>query len=87
MEFFNAADINSSLDVSLFDDQQNALNSNSFTVLQTQDVAKAGTYPIAYRTYHTNYPTNFVDNLSAFTVTVIDPCDNPVSMTASGPID
>ena len=87
VEFFNAADINSSLDVSLFDDQQNALTSNSFTVFQTQDVAKAGKYPISYRTYYTNYPTNFVDNLSAFTVTVVDPCDNPVSVTASGPID
>ena len=33
VEFYNAADINSSLDVTIFDDQRNALTPNSFTVL------------------------------------------------------
>ena len=87
VDFYNAADMNSPLDVTIFDDQRNALIPNSFTVLQTQDVTKAGIYPISYRTYFTNYPANFVDNLLAFTVTIIDPCDNPVSVAASNTLD
>ena len=38
-------------------------------------MSKKGIYPISYRAYHEAYPDNFAENKSAFTVTVIDPCD------------
>jgi len=52
-------------------------------ILESQDATKAGSYPISYRTYYTDYPSKFLDNVNAFTVTITDPCDNPVSLTAS----
>ena len=58
-----------------------------FKILSTQDVTKEGIYPISYRAYYSKYPSNFVDNSSAFTITVIDPCDDPVSFTASALTD
>jgi len=33
--------------------------------------------------FYTNYPDNEVEQSIPFTVTITDPCDNPVSMTAS----
>ena len=42
---------------------------------------KKGTYPILYKTYFTSYPANFVESTVPFIITVIDPCDEPVSVT------
>ena len=44
-------------------------------------VGKKGTYPIKYRVYHTLYLTNVVTLTDPFTITIIDPCDKPVSVT------
>jgi len=52
-------------------------------ILESQDATKSGSYPISYRTYYTDYPSRFLDNVNAFTVTITDLCDNPVSVTAS----
>ena len=68
------------LDPLLFEDIR---DSNVFTILQTQDVTKDLVYPISYKAYHTNYASNFQVKTTAFTMTVIDPCDAPVSVTAS----
>ena len=55
----------------------------NFAVQYTEDVTKANAYPIKYRVYHTNYNTNVVTLADPFVITVIDPCDQPVSLTAS----
>ena len=55
----------------------------NFAVQYTEDVTKANVYPIKYRVYHTNYNTNVVTLADPFVITVIDPCDQPVSLTAS----
>jgi len=52
-------------------------------VLYTEDVAKAGVYKIGYNVKYTDYPTNLIVQTVNLTVTVIDPCDKPVSVTAS----
>ena len=44
-------------------------------------VAKKGTYPIKYQAYYQSYSANKITS-DAFTITVIDPCDNPVSVTS-----
>jgi len=51
--------------------------------LYTELVGKKGTYPIKYRVYHTLYTTNVVTLTDPFIITIIDPCDNPVSVTPS----
>ena len=56
---------------------------NVFTVKYTENVLKAGQYPISYKAYYTQYPANFKEKRTAFTVTIIDPCDEPDSVTAS----
>ena len=88
VDFYNAAD-SSLLDVTLFDDTRGAtaLVNNQFSVLQTQDVTKAGLYLISYKAYHKNYAANFEEKASAFVITVINPCDAPVSVTPSIPVD
>jgi len=88
VDFYNTAD-SSPLDVTLFDDARGAtaLINNQFSVLQTSDVTKAGLHPISYKAYHTNYAANFEEKASAFVITVIDPCDAPVSVTPSIPVD
>ena len=62
---------------------RDAAGSNTFTILQTQDVSKEGSYPISYKAYYEAYQENFVENRNAFTIVVIDPCDNPISLTPS----
>ena len=46
-------------------------------------MTKVGVYKITYKVWYTNYSTNIIAQTVPFTVTVIDPCDNPVSVTAS----
>ena len=82
VDFFNEAD-ESMLETELFSDERDAESSNTLTILKTQDVTKSGVYPISYRTYHTKYPDNFKEIRTAFTLTVIDPCDDPVSVSPS----
>ena len=49
----------------------------------TELVEKKGTYRIKYRVYHTLYPTNVVTLTDPFIITIIDPCDKPLSVTPS----
>jgi len=49
----------------------------------TDLVEKKGMYRIKYRVYHTLYSTNVVTLTDPFIITIIDPCDNPVSVTPS----
>ena len=80
VEFFNEDAGMTVLNTSLFDD---ARTPNIFSILETQDVTLDGTYPISYRAYHTLYPVNVQEKRTAFTMTVIDPCDAPVGVAAS----
>ena len=83
VEFFNDDVSQSALDTVLFlDDRTNAAAFN-FVVQQTDIVAKVNVYPIKYRVYHTLYNSNVVTLADPFVITVIDPCDKPVSLTAS----
>jgi len=40
-------------------------------------------YPIKFEAYHTNYSSNVATLETPFIITIIDPCDEPVSVTAS----
>ena len=82
MTFFLDDGFESALDPALFYDSQNVYV-NNFKVLYTVDVAKAGVYEIVYKVRYKDYPTNFIVQTVPFVVTVIDPCDKPVSVTAS----
>ena len=84
VEFFNEDATFTNLDAALFDDGRDP---NSFAVRNTDDVTKAGSYPISYKAYHTNFPSNFKTKTVAFTITVIDPCNNPAGLLASAPAD
>ena len=56
----------------------------SLVILKTNNAPfKKGLYPIKYRVYHSNYPTNIVTQEDPFIVEIIDPCDNPAQLTAS----
>ena len=80
VEFFNEDAGETALNNSLFDD---ARSPNIFSILETQDVTLDGSYPISYRAYHTNYAGNVQVKRTAFTMTIIDPCDAPVGVAAS----
>jgi len=68
------------LDPNIFSD---ARVPNVFAVKYTEDVTIDGVYPISYKAYHTSYPSNSQELRPAFTITIIDPCDAPVSVIAS----
>ena len=55
----------------------------SFANIYTEDTTLKGPYQISYDVYHTNYPTNKRTTDSPFIIFVVDPCDNPVSVTPS----
>jgi hypothetical protein len=64
-------------------DDRTTPDSFNLTSKYTELVGKKGTYPIKYRVYHTLYSTNVVTLTDPFIITIIDPCDNPVSVTPS----
>ena len=80
MEIFNEDATDSALDTDIFDDVRVP---NDFKIKYSEDVTKDGVYPISYRAYHTNYSSNAEEKRTAFTITIIDPCDEPISVTAS----
>lgn len=81
MEFFD--DSTSSVpDTDVFLDDRSTPGAFSFASRLIQDVTKKGDYPIKYRAYYENYTGNVITSDPAFTVTVIDPCDEPVSVTS-----
>ena len=60
LDFLNAD--GTVLDPTIFEDKRDLVTQNTFSVLYSEDVTKAGTYPILYRTYYTNYPANSVQS-------------------------
>lgn len=82
VELINDLDGSGALEPNLIIDDRTLAPPNQFTVLYTEDVSKHGAYPLSYRVYYTNYPGNVVEQLTPFTVSVVDPCLNPVSVTA-----
>ena len=58
---------------------------NNFATLFTDDVLKKGVYPIKYRVFYSNpaYSANIVTLADPFVITITDPCDDPVIVTAS----
>ena len=83
VEFFNNDAGQTSLDSVLFFDDRTNSNAYNLAILYTELDEKKGVYPIKYRVYHTLYPTNVVTLTDPFIITIIDPCDNPVSVTPS----
>ena len=76
VDFFNEID-ETPLDPTLF----STLTVDEFLVLQSQDTDKTGLYDISYRVYPDLYPLNFEEKRSAFTIEIIDPCINDVTVT------
>ena len=81
MEFFNDDFGKTSLDSVIFLDDRTTSGAFKLSSLYTELVSKKGSYPIKYRVFHTLYPANVVTLTDPFIITIIDPCDNPVSVT------
>ena len=70
-----------SLDSVIFSDDRTSAGAFNLASRYTDLVIKKGVYPIKYRVYHSLYPANVVTLADPLTITIIDPCDNPVSVT------
>ena len=84
IEFFNDDNGQTELDPALFVIN---MDSSAFTTLYTEDVNKKGEYPIKYRVFYNDYPENVVTLSEPFTIKVIDPCEDMVSVSASTAAD
>ena len=73
------------VDPLLFEDFESA--TNEFRLLYTEDTSAATVYPITYEVSWTNYPSNSILQTTPFVVELLDPCDDPVSVTPSGLTD
>ena len=71
------------LDSVIFLDDRTTSGSFNLASLYTELVDKKGKYPIKYRVYYTLYPANVVTLANPFTIVIADPCEAPVSVTAS----
>lgn len=58
-------------------------DSSNLVIRETSNDMKKGVYEILYRVYFTDYPENSVESLEPFVITVLDPCDEPVSLESS----
>ena len=83
VEFFNDDAGTTALDTVIFNDDRTTAGAFSFQNLYTEDITKKGVYPIKYRVYHTSYTSNVVTLDAPFVITIVDPCDAPVSVTPS----
>ena len=85
VDFYAKDDFSFPIDFDVFDDYQSFdMNEASiFSILKLEDQSKVGTYSISYRTYHSDYPENYADNMNAFTVTINNPCYDASSITAT----
>ena len=82
VDFFEGDDYSQPLDYELFDDWQSTNEAkNLFTILQTDDEMKVGEYQISYRAYYIDYPENFAEKINAFTVTIVNLCENPNNLS------
>ena len=69
-----------SIESSLFSDDRNSTPINEFRTLTNTDTSLKGSYAMSYRVYHTLYPSNVASQTDLFTITVVNACDNPVSL-------
>ena len=83
VEFFNDDSGMTTLDSVIFLDDRTTSDSFNLASLYTELVDKKGKYPITYRVYHTLYRANVVTLTNPFTIIIADPCEAPVSVTAS----
>jgi hypothetical protein len=83
VNFFNDDAPKSPLDSSIFGDIRVTTGAFLFRDIYTEDVSKKGVYPIKFEAYHTNYNSNVATLGTPFIITIIDPCDEPVSVTTS----
>ena len=83
LEFFNDDESQTVLDNKLFSDFRIRTSAYNLVTKYSKNVLKKGIYPIKYRVYHSNYPTNVVVLEDPFIVEIIDPCDNLTQLTAS----
>ena len=44
-------------------------------------------YPIIYIILYLNYPSVYIESVDPFMITVIDPCDEPDSLTSTTVVD
>ena len=77
VEFYNDDATKSQLDAAIFRDDRDASTNNNFVVQYSEDVAIRGAYPIRFKTFFTSYPANFVESVTPFVITILDPCDEP----------
>lgn len=68
----------------LFDDRSHPVT-ETFSTMYSEDLSLVGDHTIKYEVFYTDYPMAGGPESEPFTVTVIDPCDEPVSMAA--PVD
>lgn len=86
VEFFLSNDPSQqALDPTVFED--GTATDSVFKVLYNEDTTKRGSYAIKYRVYQANYPSNFVVLDFPFVITVINPCENPVSIQSDPLVD
>lgn len=83
VEFFNDDAGTTALDTAIFLDDRTTPGAFNLASLYTEDIDKKGKYPIKYRVYHTSYVSNIVTLDVPFTITIADPCEAPLSVTAS----
>ena len=70
-------------DTEIFLDDRTNAGAFNFASLYSEDVSKKGEYLIKYRVYHTTYSANVVQIADPFIITIVDPCEQPVSVTAA----
>ena len=75
----------SPFDTSIFNDWR--ISPNSFQVLYTESLDDVGIYEITYRVQFASYPSLSLVQEFPFTVTIVDPCDDPTSVTPSTLVD
>ena len=84
IEFLNAD--SSPLDTTLFSDTRGS-PANSFNVFYTELLSAVGSYQITYRVTFDSYTQLSRVQSIPFKVEIMDPCDNPVSISFDGTPD
>ena len=70
------------LDASIFDDDRTGAK-NKFKVGPTLDETKVGEYDIKVIASYANYPSNKAEWKHLWEIDIVNPCNNPESITAS----
>jgi hypothetical protein len=70
------------IDTEIFKDDRTT-DPFEFKVKKTDDIEKEGEYDIEYSVHYANYPSNKAVGTNLWEIDIVDPCDNPISITAS----